>query len=134
MRRSRIRPKRKTPRRREAPRWSREEWEAANHLLAIRSEGRCERCGFELQMNVERHHRQKRTVGGDRFANLMYLHPACHAWITEHPAEAVDRGWIVPTYANPLTVPVFWQGREWSLLEDDGSRARHESWGSVTPP
>jgi hypothetical protein len=84
------------------------------------------RCGLPLGNNLERHHRQRREVGGDRLANLLALHSDCHRWITEHPAGAMEQGWIVSTAAaDPALVPVRLPGLSGSamwLLDDDGGR------------
>ena len=122
---TRIRPRRPTPRRREAPRGDADWWAWANPLLLARCRDRCDRCGQPLAGQMERHHRQRREVGGDRLANLLALHPRCHAYITEHPEEARANGWIVSAHApDPSTVPVRLSvggGLLW-LLDDDGGR------------
>lgn len=128
MKRSRIQQRRPVPRRRLAPRWTMEEWQHATMALLARCGSRCERCGHPLGNELERHHRQRREVGGDRLCNLMALHSACHKQITEHPEEAREQGWIVSANGliggapNPETVPVrLPDGYLW-LLRDDGSK------------
>lgn len=122
---TRIRPKRATPRRRNAPRWTAEDWEAANPILLTRCQGRCDRCGQPLNGQVERHHRQPRVVGGDRLSQILMLHPWCHRYITEHPAEAIANGWAVSRHhPDPAEVPVRLSaggGLLW-LLDDDGGK------------
>lgn len=120
MRRSPIRSRRATPRRRTAPRWSPAEWEEANAALQQRSGLRCECCGQPAVTDVERHHRQRRRDGGDRLSNILWLTREHHAHWTAHPADAIERGIIVPTYADPATKPVLWRGTELVLLDDDG--------------
>lgn len=123
MKRSRIKPRRDTPRRREAPRWTADEWEWANQLLAVRSGGRCECCGRELEAGEwwERHHRQRRRDGGDRLANVVLLRSTCHKAWTEHPDHAVKRGVIVPAYTrDPAAVPLLHLGSRWVVLDDEG--------------
>jgi hypothetical protein len=72
--------------------------------------------------NLERHHRQKRITGGDRLANIVALHTACHAWVHAHPAEARESGLIVSSYAaDPSEVPVMIGGTLW-LLDDEGGK------------
>lgn len=123
MRRGRIKPRRATPRRREAPRWNGPEWESANLALEARSGLRCECCGeIAVTVEVERHHRQRRRAGGDRLANVLWLIREHHAYWTTHPAEAIARGIIVPTHADPADVPVLWRGTSWSILTDTGER------------
>lgn len=101
-------------------------------MLLKRCGWRCERCGQPLGDQLERHHRQRRQVGGDRLSNLLALHPRCHQHITENPAEAMVNGWIVSTYGpggvapDPESVPVKLPGltgvATW-LLHDDGSKS-----------
>lgn len=116
-----IKPRRDTPRRRDAPRWTAEEWAQVTTWLLARAGHRCECCGNRLQDRVERHHRMRRRDGGDRLANLLLLLPEHHQHWTEHPAEAVDRGIIVPTWASVADTPVLHWGRTWTRLADDGS-------------
>lgn len=119
------------PRRRVAPRWDGEDWRAANGLLMIRSKGRCECCGQPLNGHVERHHRKRRRDGGDRLANVIYLRVACHQWVTTHPTWAEERGLIVLVERDPETEPVWWQGKRWVLLDDDGGMTEVEG---LLPP
>lgn len=98
-------------------------WDAATVTLYARFRGICECCGDRCDVGqVERHHRQRRRDGGDRISNILMLRPGCHKHWTEHPAEAISRGIIVPTWKDPASVPVLWRGREWSMLDDHGSR------------
>lgn len=120
VKRSGIRSRRATPRRREAPRWTPQGWEEANSRLAARSGGRCECCGDPLAGQVERHHRVRRRDGGDRLANLLYLSPAHHAWWTRHPEQARVRGLIVSAWQDPGEVPVLLAGAAWRYLDDQG--------------
>lgn len=122
MRRSPIRSRRATPRRRTAPRWTPAEWEEGNAVLYARSGGCCEMCGKPLNGSAERAHRVRRRDGGDRLSNLLLLHPACHAWTHAHPLQSNARGYILPTHADPATTPVLWRGTELVLLDDDGGR------------
>lgn len=122
MKRSPIRRKRATPRRRDAPRWSAEDWAVANVALNLRSEGLCEMCGEQLLNRAERAHRIRRRDGGDRLANVLLLHPHCHAWTHAHPRDAMARGLILPTHADPLSVPVLYRGTTLVLLDDEGNR------------
>ena len=131
VKRSRVKPKRATPRRRDAPQEDAAWWEWATMRLLARCGFRCERCGHDLGDQLERHHRQRRRVGGDRLANLLALHPRCHAYITEHPEEARANGWIVDAEGiggvapNPAEVPVRLPGLGGTalwLLDDDGGK------------
>lgn len=104
------------------PKWTRADWDWANLILYRRCGYSCEKCGRALANSVERHHRQRRAIGGDRLSNLLMLHSGCHKWITEHPEEARANGWIVSAYvADPSLVPVLIQGQRY-LLDDDGGR------------
>lgn len=124
MKRSGIRPKRATPRRRQA---TREDWawwqEIAMPKLLARSGGHCERCDRQLTpgVSVNRHHRARRQAGGDCLENLLLLcgtgTTGCHGWVTEHPTEAYANGWSVRALSNqdPADVPVRIRGRWWKL-------------------
>jgi len=90
-------------------------------VLRRRAGGRCECCGAQLLGKVDRHHRQRREVGGDRLANILLLLPDHHHYWHEHPAEARARGLIVSSYSpDPATVVVLHHGRRPSLLNDAG--------------
>lgn len=124
MKRTPIRPRRATPRRRTAPTWDRDDWEAASWVLTTRANGCCERCGRPLRPDwSSRHHRMRRRDGGDTYPNLMLLcgdgTTGCHGFVTEHPAEAREQGWIVFWPTDPATVPVrLADGYLWYLRED----------------
>ncbi len=110
------------------PRWNAVEWDAASMALWSRSRDLCEApvCGKPLGGTMERHHRQRRAIGGDRLANLLALHPGCHQWITEHPAEARAAGVIVSAYErDPATVPLLTPDGSYVLLTDDGTKEPH---------
>lgn len=108
------------------PEFTRAEWDAATMTLWHRSLGRCEcGCGRPIAENAERHHRQRRAVGGDRLSNLVLLLPACHTRVHREPEWARTLGLIiaantVPT-PDPTAVPLTVEGRRW-LLRDDGTR------------
>jgi hypothetical protein len=124
--RSRIKGKRATPRRRNAPRFDTAQWDEATMLLAARSRLMCERCGQSLNGRGERHHRQRRRDGGDRLANLLLICTTCHGEITDKPeseTHARRLGYIVPALgiATPDTLPVLLWGDTWVLLDDDGT-------------
>lgn len=123
---TRIRAKRATPRRRAAPRWTAEDWEHATPILLHRQGHRCARCGDALTDRIERHHRQRREVGGDRYANIVGLHPHCHAWVHAHPTEARASGLIVSSHApDPAAVAVYLPGLTgwaWWYLDDKGGQ------------
>lgn len=77
-------------------------------------------CLQTLREPVERHHRKRRRDGGDCYENILALHRKCHAWVTEHPEEATTRGLIVPTWAEPLSVPVLVGEQAWELDQAGG--------------
>lgn len=120
LKRSPVKPKRSTPRRREAPRWDRSEWEHANRVITARSGGRCEICGKTGR--VERHHRKRRRDGGDRLSNVVFAcgPGGCHQHLTEHPAEARKMGWIVSLSREPDEIPFLRFRTEWVFLDDVG--------------
>lgn len=124
MRRAPIKRKRANPRRRDAPRFERQQWDEASMKLFARSRGQCERCAERPP--AERHHRKRRRDGGDELANLLFLCKPCHDEITDQP-ESVTRaralGYIVPALgvAESLTYPVLLWGTTWVLLDNDGS-------------
>lgn len=121
-----MRKARASHRRREAPRWTFEEWQVATIELLRRCGWKCEKCNRPLS-EMERHHRARRAVGGDRLAVILLLHKACHQWITEHPEESRAKGWIVSSYEpDPATVPV-WINHRWWLLDDQGGKTPVES-------
>lgn len=110
------------------PRWTtREQWDAATLALLRRDGDVCRWCGEALAGRAERHHRQRRRVGGDRLANLLLLHPACHnggpGSVHGSPGAARERGFIVSAFGDPLVVPVL-MGTVWFALDDEGGRAR----------
>jgi 5-methylcytosine-specific restriction endonuclease McrA len=123
---TRVRSRRPTPRRRDAPREGAEWWEWATTVLYIRSRGFCEFCCDPLTEPVERHHRLRRRDGGDRLANLLILHQRCHQFVTEHPHMETPAGRIVRTGHDPATVPV-WIDGDWWLLDDQGGKTPTEA-------
>lgn len=123
--RKQVRPKRAKPRRRDAPRFDRQEWDDASLKLFARSRGMCERCGNSLNGRGERHHRQRRRDGGDRLSNLLLICTDCHREITDKPeseTRARALGYIVPALgiAEPDAYEVLLWGDTWVLLDDEG--------------
>jgi hypothetical protein len=104
-------------------RWTREEWDQANLTLYVRSSGVCWWCARSLRDTAVRHHRMRRREGGDSFQNLLLLHPTCHAEVHAQPTNAQARGFIVPTWAEPLQVSIEVLGVRW-YLDDQGGRVR----------
>lgn len=118
-------------------RWTASDWETANTVLWVRDRDRCGWCGQALRDRVDRHHRKRKTIGGDRFCNVVLLHPECHTVnagsVHTEPALAMRRGFIVPSWADPLEVPILLAG-EWFTFDDDGGRHRSPPPGVVTTP
>lgn len=83
-----------------------EGWQQATVALVRRDSDRCGWCGQPLAGNAERHHRQRRRVGGDALANLVLLHSRCHQDVHSHPLLAQERGFIVPTWGDFETWPI----------------------------
>ncbi|OQO89904.1 hypothetical protein B1813_18865 [Saccharomonospora piscinae] len=73
----------------------------------------------------EWHHRRNRSQGGPWApSNGLHLCHPCHRWITEHPAESYDEGWMVPSWDDWEVIPVkTWHG--YVLLGDDGELTNH---------
>ena len=91
-------------------------------ILRGRSGGMCEICGIAPATNW--HHRKNRSQGGkDDLANALHLDGSgttgCHGHVTDHPAEAYEKGWSVRSGFNPADVPVLLAGR-WVLLTNSG--------------
>ena len=92
----------------------REEREAYE-LATDRDNNTCQRCLRDCGMGVtSRDHRKGRGVGGlTTVANLQVLGgtgtTGCHGWATTHPKEALEDGWAVPSWADPLV----WPARRW---------------------
>jgi hypothetical protein len=118
----RVKAKRATPRRRQAPRWDSASWADADLILSARAGYACEKCGKECGP-LERHHRMRRRDGGESYPQILMLGRPCHAEVHAHPAISRKFGWIVSAYvADPSTVPVLWRSKEWVLLREDGGK------------
>ena len=91
--------------------------------MLIRCAGVCWWCDRPLGGTGVRHHRMRRRDGGDRLANLLLLHPWCHnvssGSVHQEPRAAKERGFIVPSWADPLTYPVAVRD-QWYVLSDEG--------------
>lgn len=71
-------------------------------LVKRRSMGICEigttRC---QRIAVHFHHRTLRSQGGEgTFDNCLHVCTSCHDHAHAHPTEAVEQGWIVPSWAE----------------------------------
>jgi hypothetical protein len=102
-------------------------------LVYARSDGRCEAAiaGWCSLVATDWHHRKARSLGGRWDAsNGMHLCRACHAWITENPLGAAQRGWYLTHREDPSAVPVKRFG-ELVLLDDDGGFEPVEKGGTA---
>ena len=87
-------------------------------LVKDRAKDYCEKCGRPATVvTMAYHHRKLRSRGGeDSPANLLWVHHACHNMATDsihaNPALATEKGWMVPSWAEP---------HEWPLVKPDGS-------------
>ena len=98
--------------------------------LHERAHGCCEICGDWGANNA--HHRLNQSQGGpDTLGNLMLLcgsgTTGCHGYVTEHPQDAIDNGWTIPSWIRhpPSAVKVLRFDRMIGaksvvLLTDDG--------------
>lgn len=105
-------------------------------LVIERDRMTCQLCGAP---GTNIHHRMGRGMGGSRGSwvnapgGLIVLcgsgTTGCHGWVTEHPAEAAECGWVVHRNrgARPTDVQV-WLPLEdaWFYFEDNGARTRPE--------
>lgn len=67
------------------------------------------------------HHRKLRSQGGKHeVVNGLAVCSPCHNHFHAHPAEAVERGWIVKSAADPAEQPVLRHGCWVRLLPDGG--------------
>lgn len=81
----------------------------------------CEYCG--TWGNLERHHRQFRSRGGDwRPSNIILLCGQCHHLVTvAHNGWAREAGLWVSQWAKPEEVPVYvWYAESFVLFDNDG--------------
>lgn len=105
----------------------------AYETVTHRDAGTCQRCR-RPGLHVERDHRQGRDAFNTTSANLQLLcgpfspSGGCHAWKTEHPADALADGWTVPRHADPAEWParrwlraVFGLRAAWVLYRNDGT-------------
>ncbi len=65
----------------------------------------CTRCHSEP--GTQPHELKKRSHGGSITdpANVWLLCHRCHRWTEDQPAEAIDAGWIIPSW-EPVRPPV----------------------------
>lgn len=88
----------------------------------------CVKCGQGLREPVAVHHRKLKSQGGrDELANLVALCSPCHNIapdsVHQNPAISMEKGYIVPSWAQP---------NEWALTLPDGRRVLLENNGTYT--
>jgi 5-methylcytosine-specific restriction protein A len=102
------------------------DWPEVRRALLARCRGRCELCAGEMLGRWEANHRRPRGMGGTRrsgthaLTNLTALHPHCHKWLTEHPAEGRGLGQFVRQHQDPAEMPLRLFGGTWVLLTPEG--------------
>jgi hypothetical protein len=79
-----------------------DELNAVRPVLRARSGGRCEaQLSGCLGTPTVPHHRKRRSQGGkNNLANLIDICAPCHAWVHNHPAEAMEHGLLLPRHAE----------------------------------
>lgn len=88
---------------------------AARELVNLRDGGVCVKClRTHPVFGVNFDHRKNRSQGGDWSPSNGQLlcgsgTTGCHGFVTSHPAEAIEEGWAVPGWADPLV----WPARRW---------------------
>lgn len=88
-------------------RWGVTDWPTLRLSLWMRSRGRCEFCGRDLNNSAHVHHRKLRSQGGgDEPENLVIVHPEHHRMAHENPSFAYAHGWMVHSWDDPETVAV----------------------------
>lgn len=106
--------------------------------IALQRQGwHCMRCGTNIHdpslwPGRSGHHRQLRRRADpavrDLPCNIVELcgsgTTGCHGWAHAHPAEAERFGYIIPSWRDPLSVPIRdWNG-DWRWLLPDGTAQR----------
>lgn len=107
---------------------------AAREAVHGRGLGRCDRCGGGLGMvdgGWHAHHRRLRAQGGTwALSNVAALCQPCHLAVHDSPWQAVQDGWIVPSYADPATTRVLLRS---GWTPPAGMPARLNDDGTWTP-
>lgn len=103
------------------PKLSAREEKAAYEAVTKRDYGSCVKCGRAGV--VDRDHRQNRDAWNTTVGNLQLLGAVfgcgCHKWKTENPADAVEQGFAVPRWADPLQWPAYRFDAGWVLYFDE---------------
>lgn len=100
---------------------------AVREVVYDRDDRCCFRCGVYAYAGSV-HHRKNASQGGRSSpCNLVVLcgsgTTGCHGWVTTHPIEAIREGLTVPSYGDPLLLPVLRYASDWRFLTDDGEVA-----------
>ena len=92
------------------------QFQESKHVALQRQGWHCMRCGRNL-------HDPSVWPGRSSTCEAMASVPR-HGWTHAHPAEAERSGYIIPSWRDPLSVPIRdWNGDWWWLL-DDGTAQR----------
>lgn len=85
----------------------------------------CVVCGRHQGEFPHLHHRKLRKHGGpDCPSNLLALHSACHSWVHMHPKAAYEKGYLVPSWAEPQAWPLQLPSGETVRLAPTGAYQR----------
>jgi len=103
--------------------------EVANKVIA-RAKGYCEKCG--LPGDLQLHHRKLRSQGGkNEPANLIAIHASCHIQhknsIHDNPKTSKVKGYIVPSWGDPLEYPFHQVDGTIVKLDNEGTYTRIEA-------
>lgn len=85
----------------------------------------CEACG-QSGSDFALHHRRLKSQGGkDEVCNLIAVHHKCHNLGTNsihmRPKVAIERGQIVPSWAEPSAFPLTLSDESKVLLDNEGN-------------
>jgi hypothetical protein len=94
---------------------------SARKIVSERSQDHCELCGKPAE---SMHHRKK---AGRVWAPSNLIHTCgdgvrgCHGHIEANPAASKEQGWWLIPIQDPAQTPVWFMGRGFVFLGDDGS-------------
>lgn len=94
--------------------FARSEWDAVGQACEAMIRGVCSLSPTHW------HHRKLRSQGGKHeVVNGLAVCEPCHRYFHANPAEAMEKGWIVKSAADPAEQPVLRQGA-WARLLPGG--------------